>query len=226
MKPTKFGSTLLETKDLTPTVFLLAFSVPDDFSFEPGQYVSIAIPVEGNVRRSYSIASGPDKKRRIELCIKRVEHGVGSNFLHGLKPGDSVEMLGPLGNFKIKDKSKDLIFIATGSGIAPFRSMIPTVKGKVILLSGVRYEDEVLFADEWTALEKERDFKHHQIISRPRDPDYSGEKGHVQQLFKHIPEGFNGHFYLCGLWLMIEESVKALEEKGFRKEQIFYERYS
>ncbi|MFH1408432.1 MAG: FAD-dependent oxidoreductase, partial [Nanoarchaeota archaeon] len=231
IKPTKFEIEVIGVFTLTPTVKNIRFKTPKDWGFEAGQYVSLTIPGEKPLRRSYSIASSPLHKEHIDICVKLVDNGPGSTFLHALKPGDKVAALGPLGHFVIKEKDldRDKVFIATGTGIAPFRGMIPTLlkegyEKEMTLLAGCRYEDEVLFADEFEKLADEHEqFHYHRIVSRPRDPTY-GEKGRVQILIeKHVPKEFSGMFYLCGLWPMIEETVNILTARDIPKERIKYE---
>src|SRR3989338_369782 len=124
-----FLSKVLEIINLKNDIVYCKMSVPENFEFNAGQYLSISVvDAEGKkIRRPYSIASSPNHKGFIELCVKRVENGLASNFICNLKKGDVVEFLGPIGNFVINEnsKKKDLIFISNGTGIAPFISMIP-----------------------------------------------------------------------------------------------------
>jgi NAD(P)H-flavin reductase len=205
---------ILETKQLTPTVWHITLDVSLDFI--PGQFISILGEKDGEeVRKPYSIVSQPGKK--IELCMKKLECGVVSTKLCKDCKGNEIEFLGPMGRYNLKDDKKECIFIATGAGIAPFRSMIPHVKGKVTLLAGYRFEDEVLYDDEFKAM----DIKYRVITSR------EGEKGHVQDLVKeHIPDVFEGDIYVCGNFDMIKEVTNLLVEKGIDKKQIIFERYN
>src|SRR3989338_9317697 len=98
----KFDAVLQEYKDITSTVRHFVFSVPDDFTFKAGQFMITTFQQEGKtVKRSYSIASPPQKKNYIDLCVKKVENGLGTKFYFGLKKGDKANLTGPLGAFKI-----------------------------------------------------------------------------------------------------------------------------
>jgi len=89
----KFDAVLLEHTDITPTVRHFVFSVPSDFTFKAGQFMVTTFKVEGKtVKRSYSIASQPQRKNSIELCVKKVEGGMGTLFYFGLKDGDKANL--------------------------------------------------------------------------------------------------------------------------------------
>src|SRR3989338_5540311 len=114
-----FLSTVLKVIDLNHDVKCCKMSVPDNFEFQAGQYLSVSVADANGkkIRRPYSIASSPNKKGFIELCVKKIDGGLASNFIHNLKKGDAVEFLGPIGNFVINENSKikDLIFISNGT---------------------------------------------------------------------------------------------------------------
>src|SRR3989344_1847576 len=112
---------------VTPRNKHLRFRLPPgkELRFKAGQFAQMFIPHDGKVRRtSYSIASSPGHKDYFELCVTLVDGGVSSSYLHSLKAGDRIQAMAPLGTFTFKDDNRDSVFIATGSGIAPFRSMI------------------------------------------------------------------------------------------------------
>jgi ferredoxin-NADP reductase len=229
----KFESVLKKIEDITPTVKMLYFQRPKDFVFDAGQYLSLQLnlPDGLQIRRSYSICSSPYNKEFIELCIKKVEGGPGSNALHNMKQGDLCSMTGPLGHFLIKNRNVPITFIATGTGIAPLNSMIETLHKEsfpnpVKLIFGIRYEDEIIFKEKYLNWNDEKNFSFHSVISKPRDPNYNGEKGHVQDIIKNnVEKEYNGHFYICGLNAMISEVDRLLVDMGFTREQIFFERY-
>jgi len=228
----RFETTVLKTKELTPSVRSIDLSVPEDFKFDAGQYVSIVIDDNGKkIARSYSIASDP-KLKHIELCVKKVENGPASCFLHRIKPGDKIRTIGPAGVFTLADKTEsDVVFISTGTGITPFRSMIyellsSNFKNKIYILSGFRYENEVLYKDEFEELKKGNDnLQNYEIVSQPT-PNYNGEKGKVQDLIKkYIPENFSGRFFICGLTDMIDDVSEFLISSGTPKQKIHFEKY-
>ncbi|MFO0756212.1 MAG: FAD-binding oxidoreductase, partial [Byssovorax sp.] len=124
-----FDCRLIEARPLTPAVREMVFERTDGapFLFEPGQWVNLVLPVpEGEIKRAYSIASPPvPGSPRFELAVTRVTGGPGSTYLHDLAPGQTLRAIGPQGLFtrgKLADEPS--LFIATGTGITPFRSMI------------------------------------------------------------------------------------------------------
>lgn len=228
-----FQSTLLEVDKLSPTVSQFTFSVPLEFTFQPGQFVTMVFTIRGKqVRRSYSIASLPSLKGRIELCIKHVEGGTASPLLFSMKVGESIRTLGPLGLFVVQDPMKDAVFVSAGTGIGPYRSMIPSIlenrgHAHISLIAGFKHEEEAIYQKEFEQLARSYDdFEYHPTLSKPKDQGFQGNVGRVQQLVdKQIPKGFKGDVYLCGMYDMVKEVTDQLLKKGINKEQIFAERY-
>jgi len=228
-----FESKILEARFLNQYVKYLKFSVPKDFNFKAGQYLSLSVFIDGKkFRNPYSITTIPNGKFA-EFCIKLVENGKASDFVKNLKEGDKIELFGPAGKFIIDENSKnnDLIFISAGTGISTFMSIIPDIlkKGfsnRIILLKGFVNENEILYDKEFLELqEKYKNFEFHNILSNPENKK-SENKGYVQDfLEKHIQENFQGDFYICGLSEMIDSVIKKLENMGFKKDKIFFEKY-
>lgn len=225
----KFDSKVMLNKKISSSVNLIRFSIPNNFTFNPGQYISIVIQLDtGRIKRSYSLSSSPEKDF-LEICVKNT--GVGSNILCHSKTGDKFILIGPLGGFTIRSKNKDLVLISSGIGIAPYLSIIPYLlkkgfKKKVFLFAGFRYEEDIIYKKELTTLSKKyKNFSFNYILSQPKNRE-NNLVGHVQDfLEKIIPEKFNGDYYICGLSEMIEDTVKKLEMMNISKERIFCEKY-
>ena len=199
--------------------------------FRPGQFVSLSDEVDGReVTRAYSIASAPDGNR-FELCLNRVKLGTFSPHLFDLAPGGQIPMKGPLGTFTLREPIRDSVFVATGTGIAPFRSMLLDSRlwaaGKqYTLILGVRFEDGVLYEEEFETLASQHDhFRFWPIVSRP-GPYWKGRKGYVQP---HVLEAVDGlrdlDVYICGLKEMVNEVRKTLLKLGFERKRLIYEKY-
>lgn len=228
-----FESKILEAKFLNQYVKYLKFSVPKDFNFKAGQYLSLSVFIDGKkFRNPYSITTIPNGKFA-EFCIKLVENGKASDFVKNLKKGDKIELFGPAGKFIINEnsKNKDLIFISAGTGISTFISIIPDLlkKGfsnKIILLKGFVNENEILYDEEFLELqEKYKNFEFHNVLSNPKNKKFENI-GYVQDfLDEYIQENFQGDFYICGLSEMIDSVTKKLENMGFEKDKIFFEKY-
>jgi ferredoxin-NADP reductase len=212
--------------------FELFFSPGEGMDFKPGQFVVILLPHDGKIiRRAYSVASPPAIKERLDLVIKLVHGGIVTTWFFGLKEGDQFKIQGPLGKFVLPDPiDTDLGFVATGTGIAPFRSMIPTLlhggfRKKITLVFGARYEDMVPYHEEWLALAKKYPhFQYVPTISRPKQ--WSGETGYVQtKVEKYLAESKNTQVYICGLNEMIQSVQNELFRIGYSKEHVHFERY-
>ncbi len=212
--------------------FKLVFGPNDDFDFEAGQFVNIISAKEGKpIKRAYSIASPPIWKGWIELCWRKIHCGTLTPLLWNLKKGDRLQIQGPLGHYTIKPPiPKKLIFVSTGTGIAPFRSMIHTLlhqgaHTEILNIFGNRYAEDILYRDEFETLEKKHPrLKNIFVVSRPIN--WNGETGYVQaSLKKHVRSAHDSHLFICGLSAMIQEVVEAAKAIGFTKEQIHFEKY-
>jgi ferredoxin-NADP reductase len=233
---------------MTPSVKSYSLTLLDGatITFQPGQYVQWYVPKEGGmIAKPYSIASPPGQYREIEICIKRVDGGYVSNYCDRLTGGEMFEIRGPIGKFHLREPvDSDLVFLATGTGVAPFRSMLrglfPIEPGdaawapyrfqtdqRVWLIFGVRHEDEILYESEFRRMaERYATFHFIPTISRPKPP-WTGETGYVQDhLAAQLRDPAGKQVYVCGLLPMIEAARAALKGMGFQREQIHYEIYT
>lgn len=203
--------------------------------FTPGQFVSVIERVDGKeITRAYSIAS-PRDGNRFALCLNRVVDGIVSPYLFQLKAGDEVEMGEPLGYFTLRHPGHRSVFIATGTGIAPFRSMLlehlPKTHPRITLLFGVRHEQGLLYRDELEHLAQQyENFHFMPTITRPTET-WTGRTGRVQA---HLDEALalqsyedssTLDIYICGLKEMVDDVRAELKKRGFDRKQIIYEKY-
>jgi len=228
---------LLNWRELAPEVHHFEFEVPGitELSFTPGQFVSVIEPLNGKeITRPYSIAS-PHWGNRFALCLNRVTEGLVSNYLFKLSPGDEVDINEPLGYFTLRHPGRRAVFIATGTGIAPFRSMLlhhlPRTQPQITLLFGARFEHGLLYRSEFETLAKEYpSFRFLPTITRPAE-SWNQRTGRVQAhldeaLALHTPEEiFNVDVYVCGLKEMVDNLRRELKLRGFDRKQIIYEKY-
>lgn len=206
------------------------------FGFVPGQWLSLkhTRPDGEELTRAYSIASPPSGNSHFALCLNRVQDGYMSNFLCDMKEGEEISCQGPFGDFILRPPMRDTVFIATGTGIAPFRSMLhwllsdPTRhQGKQLwLVFGNRTEQDIYYHDELLRLAREHpNFHYLPTLSRGAS-DWQGLRGYVQE---HVPEVVEGrtemHAYICGLDKMIKANRELLKSLGWDRKDIRYEKY-
>jgi len=208
---------VLNIKNLTETTFVLQLP-KSRFEFYAGQHVSISIMGDYQ-SREYSIYSA-EEGDNLEILVKEVEGGYFSPKLKHLKKGDIVEVHGPFGKFGLDKKRLDShkhVFIASGTGIAPFHSMVrskPDLDYQVI--HGVPYTNE--------AYEKDHYDEARFVLCTSRD-DSGDFKGRVTHYLKQTEFDKNTCFYLCGNSDMIFDSMEILKDKDFGRDNVNVEVY-
>jgi len=238
-KPRFYDAKIVRILSLSETVkhFVLEYAPGLDTRFIAGQFMMVHLERDGKPhKKPYSIASSPvlaEKKNQIELCIKIVEGGYVSTWFFGLKEGDVIHTSLPYGVFTIREPWQDnLVFVGTGTGVAPLRGMIQNLYEKgctknIWLIFGNRYETDVLYLDEWRALEKKHP-NFHFIPTVSRGKNWTGETAYVQDVVKKTfagkKEGLD--FYGCGLVPMCQQLKAALLEMGLPKEMIHFEQFT
>jgi ferredoxin-NADP reductase len=206
------------------------------FGFVPGQWLSVkATTPEGEeMTRAYSIASPPSDDSHVAFCLNRVDEGFMSNHLCGLAEGSEITFQGPFGNFILHPPLRDTIFIATGTGIAPFRSMLQWLLAErdrhqdreFWLLFGARTEQDLYYRDEFERLAGLHSNFHFLPTLSRAGADWQGLRGYVQE---HLP-GLVGartdmHAYICGLDKMVKANRELLKGVGWDRTAIRYEKY-
>jgi ferredoxin-NADP reductase len=224
---------VVELRDIAPEVRHFVFEVPEveQLHFKPGQFVSFTETLKGRkITRPYSIVSLPDGNR-FELCLNLVHQGVFTPHLFQMKPGDSIDMSAPLGFFVVRNPAKEAVFIATGTGIAPFRAMTPDylshpAANQLTLLFGVRHEHTIYYRDDFQALASSYpNFRFWPTLSRA-ESSWTGRIGHVQaHLVEAIGDRRDLDIYICGLKTMVDDVRAILKGLGFDRKQIIFEKY-
>lgn len=229
-----------KTEPMAPQVNRFWLEIPElkSFDFKAGQFVTMDLPI-GDKRlqrwRSYSIANAPNGSNVLELCIVRSDTGTGTHYLFDeIKPGSALRFKGPDGGFVLPETiDKDLVFICTGTGVAPFRSMLHDLKNSdkphrnIHLIFGTRTESDILYRAEFEELAHTMPgFRYDIALSR--QPGWPGYKGYVHQIYleKYKDVRPDVAFYICGWSNMIDEAVANLLIKlGYDRSQIHYELY-
>ena len=223
--------------------FWIQMPAMESFDFEPGQFVTLDLPIHEKLAkriRSYSIASWPDGSNVIELVIVLLEGGLGTNYLFNeIKVGSELILRGPQGVFTLPSPiEKDLFFICTGTGIAPFRSMSHHILNcdiahrDIYLIFGCRHFDDCLYRQELTELaEKIPCFHYIPTFSREKaDPaNPLLRTGYVHAIYEEFCQA-NGvlrpaNFFLCGWKNMIDEAKQRIQALGYDRKSIHQELY-
>jgi ferredoxin-NADP reductase len=215
----------------------LAVEGLDEFRFTPGQFVSIkqTKPDGKEHTRAYSIASAPRANATFDLCLNRVDSGFLSNWLCDLEEGATVKFHGPHGLFTLREPSKDAVFIATGTGIAPIRGMVHWLfeqpqrnrDHEYWLVFGTRYEHSIYYRGEFEQIERDNPNFHYVPTLSRGDDDWTGGRGYVQDHVREVVrERSDMQAYICGLHQMVDANRKLLkDEMGWDRKQIVFERY-
>jgi NAD(P)H-flavin reductase len=224
---------ILDIKELSPNTRQFFIQYPFEISFKSGQFVIIDF---GKINhqfstRSYSIADFTDKSI-LELCVVLKEDGAATPLLFDSNIGDSIMVSIPQGRFVLPEilEETPIVFICTGTGVAPFRTMIKDLllhrhfKSQVYLFFGCRTKNDILYYNEFCSLsEQYSNFDYIPVLSREQ---WEGETGYVHP---HYLKLFSDHkpalFYLCGWTEMIKETRNNLKEIGYTRSEIKVEFY-
>lgn len=215
--------------------FFIETPFAEPFHFKPGQFVTLDLPIheKKNKRwRSYSIASAPDTTNLFELVIVLVDDGLGTNHLFkNVKVGDEIIYRGPAGVFTLPDEvNHNLYLICTGTGIAPFRSMIHYIYNNKVatkdinLIYGTRTQGDLLYFKEMIEFQQLLpQLKYIPVLSREV---WEGKKGYVHDVYTLMcQQDPHASFMLCGWKNMIDEARERLQNLGYDKKQIHFELY-
>ena len=240
-----FQVTLTDRKQLAHDVYQFTFSTNGhSFEFLPGQYVLLHIPqADGKTaRRLYSMASSHNQKDSFELIVEILENGVASQHLMKMNIGDTLTVQGPAGMFTTKETDRHIVFLATGTGIAPMRSMIYHLleqeDGKEIyLLWGHKVYQDVYLLDEFKELaSKHPHFTFLNCLSREQDlscltvpeDERFFRLGHINDdLESLLPLPLTEYqYFLCGGPKVVESLKEWLASKNVPKEQVHFEKFT
>lgn len=199
------------------------------------------------VIRAYSMASYPAEGNKIMLNIRiaspppwapDVPPGIASSFLFNLKPGDTVEVSGPYGEFFTKDTDREMVFIGGGAGMAPMRShlydLLKTNKSdrKISFWYGARSLREMFYDDEFKTLEKKfSNFSYSVGLSEPLEEDsWKGPVGFIHQILyddmlKDHDDPTEIEYYMCGPPPMIDAVDKMLYDLGVEPDMVVYDKF-
>ena len=238
--PYPYNGRISRWEEVAPGLVIVGVeSLDPPFAFEPGQYATLGLMgSEGKlIQRPMSISSSADDLSEYEFFIRLVEGGAFTNLLWERKVGDPINIKGPKGRFLLQDDGRAALFVASGTGLAPFMSMLDTLRDRgqerqVVLLHGVSHEHDLAWRDELEALEREGfPIRYVGTISRPQqNPSWRGLTGRVEtivesQLDEHALTPETATLYLCGNPEMIVAVDESAQARGFDAEQVRKELY-
>ncbi len=200
-----YSTPLLERHWLSKKAFEIVLKRPEDFNFQPGQRIQI---FHNGIERDYSLSSAPSD-RHLALCIRNIEGGAMSSVLSSIEIGAKITFSGPFGYFIYQSVQRKPIFVATGTGIAPFYSMLREGISDVVLLHGVRNLAELYYASEI-----QKSVKHYvACLSEASDGHTDHYPGRVTDyLRKELPHDIYD-FYLCGGGEMIRDVILLVDNR-------------
>jgi ferredoxin-NADP reductase len=205
------------------------------FGFVPGQWLSLkqTKPDGEEITRAYSIASAPNGNH-FALCLNRVQDGFMSNYLCNMAEDAEIQAQGPFGNFILRPPMRDTLFIATGTGIAPYRSILQWVFAdptrhhdkRISLVFGNRTQADIYYHAEFLRLANSHSNFHYLPTLSRADNNWTGLRGYVQDHVRAIAEGRTDmHAYICGLDKMVSANRDLLKSLGWDRRSILYEKY-
>ena len=242
-----FPLKLVSRRMLAPTVGHYSFVREDGqpLDFVPGQFIQVHFQyADGTAtKRSYSLATihdhalGPGEA--VEIAVSYVAGGAATALFQGLDTGGVVDASGPFGRFCLMpaDSNQRYLLIATGTGVTPYRAMLPQIERlvgergiQVVLLFGARTPAELLYGDEFRAFADRHPghFRFVPCFSRelPAQPHADVRHGYVQQfLAEFAPNAATDIAYLCGNPNMVDACFEALKDAGLAVPQIRREKY-
>ncbi len=210
------------------------------FPFEPGQYATLGLmgSLGKLIQRPMSICSPPDQLGEYEFFVRYVPTGELTPLLWQRGVGDPINIKGAKGKFVVQDDGRTCLFISSGTGIAPFISMVETLRRtgqrrRVILLNGVSRETDLGYRDYLEQLQSggELPLTYVPTISRPAEsPGWRGCTGRVEtivesQMAEHGLDAGNTTIYLCGNPDMVSAVEEMATRAGFEPQQIRKELY-
>jgi Na+-transporting NADH:ubiquinone oxidoreductase subunit F len=228
-------------RDLTHDIKELRIKLldPPEMKYRAGHYVQLEAPAYGDnpapTSRAYSVSSPPSDKGYVELIIRLVPGGIVTTWVfEHLQEGRDVNLTGPFGEFRLSESDAPMVWIAGGSGMAPFWSMVRHMKEHGIArptkyFFGAVSKRDLFFVDELNQLAEELPwFEFIPALSGPKDEDqWTGETGLITEVVdRHVEQDTPAEGYLCGSPGMCDASVKVLTAKGIPDEKIFFDKFA
>ena len=237
-----YNGRLSRWEEIAPGLAIVGVqALEEPFPFEPGQYATLGLVGPDNpklIQRPMSVSSSADDLTEYEFFVRLVDAGGFTPLLWQRSVGDPINIKGPKGKFLLQEDGRRALFVASGTGLAPFISMIETLRARgqqrdIALLHGVSYAHDLAWREQLTELQADGGFPLRYIatISRPGEsPDWSGPTGRVEAIVEAqmdelglTPETTT--IYVCGNPDMITAVDESATRRGFPPEQVRKELY-
>lgn len=225
-----------ETEDVKTFRLVACHGGGIPFSYLPGQFLTLTLPVEEKpIRRSYTISSSPTQGYYCEVTVKREDKGAGSRYLHDhVKVGDTLEVKAPSGKFVFTGKeSGDIVLISGGVGITPMMSIARALTdmcwtGEIYFIVACRDPVHFIFEAEIKRLQQEHENLHVFVamsrIKRAKNGYHSGRLS-KEMLSEWVPEIESKRVHICGAPAMMEATKDMLAELKVPAENIHTENF-
>lgn len=236
-----YNARLSRWEEVAPGLVIVGVqSLEQPFPFEPGQYATLGLVGSAGklIQRPMSVSSSADRLDEYEFFIRLVENGGFTPLLWQRSVGDPINLKGPKGKFLLQEDGRRCLFVASGTGLAPFISMIETLRDRdrsreIYLLHGVSYDYDLAWRLELEELANGSGFPLRYVgtVSRPQgSPSWTGLSGRVEaitegQLEAHGLDPDNTTIYLCGNPEMVGAVEEIATRRGFAPEHIRKELY-
>jgi benzoate/toluate 1,2-dioxygenase reductase subunit len=230
IKSQTIATRLAAVERLSNTSIGFTLEAPSDLSFLPGQYANVTVPGTDQLR-SYSFSSAPGSKT-LSFLVRDIPHGVMSRFLrHHAVPGTPVAMAGPSGSFYLRDIKRPVLFLAGGTGLAPFLSMLGKIAATaspqpIHLIYGVTNDEDLVSVDQLEAFARRIPGFTFVCCVAAEASDYA-RKGYVTSHIEpaHLNAG-DVDIYLCGPPPMVEAVRGWLDRQGVTPASFHFEKFA
>ncbi len=222
-RPSIISGTIQSIETIAPHILSVTCTLTTPCLFVPGQYATVII--DEKTRRQYSFCSDSKQTNTVSFVIDTAPGGPGSQFFLKKRVGESLQLLAPLGTFTLHDSPRKKVLVATGTGIAPFKSMIVSHINQIplTLYWGLRYETDRYWEREFSDLQRQRPtFTYSIVLSKP-ESTWKGLVGHVTEYVLKEEHLGDNDYYLCGNQHMIADVEQTLLAHAVSKEQIYTE---